>query len=121
MSAFVKCGKWLCLLLLMSGTSQVCGAHAILMDSSPRADSAVQGSDLTIRLRFNVRIDGERSRLRLTGPGGTIQTLTPCVQPTPDTLQAHLSRLKAGAYTLGWQVLASDGHISSGAVPFRVY
>jgi copper resistance protein C len=121
MTEFVKCRKWFCLFLLMTGTIQVCWAHAILMDSSPKADSAVKGSELTISLRFNVRIDGERSRLRLTGPDGTIQTLAPCVQPTADTLQVHVSGLKAGAYKLGWQVLASDGHISSGAVPFTKY
>jgi len=120
MTAALKRRKWLCLFLLMACT-EVCWAHALLMESSPKANSAVKGSDLTINLRFNVRIDGERSRLRLAGPDGVIQTLGPRVQPTADTLETHVSGLKAGAYKLEWQVLASDGHISSGTVPFTVY
>ena len=36
-----------------------------------------------------------------------------------DVLTAH-AELAAGAYVLRWQVLAIDGHITRGEVPFRV-
>lgn len=102
------------------GTTQVCWAHAILMDSTPRVNSIVKGSDLNVNLRFNVRIDGERSRVRLVTPDGVARTLPLDAQPKLDTLQTHVSGLKPGAYKLEWQVLASDGHISRGEIPFSV-
>ena len=35
-------------------------------------------------------------------------------------LQCKASGLKPGAYKLEWHVLASDGHMSKGEVPFTV-
>jgi methionine-rich copper-binding protein CopC len=110
----------LLLLLLTVGTTQVCEAHAILMDSTPKLSSTVKGSQLDINLRFNVRVDGGRSRLRLLRPDGKISTLTLASQSKPDILQTHATALNPGAYKLQWQVLASDGHMSRGEIPFTV-
>ena len=104
----------------MASATQVCWAHAILMDSSPKLNSTVRGPDFDINLRFNVRIDGGRSRVRLVAPDGTTSTLTLANQASPDTLQTHATGLKPGAYKLQWQVLASDGHMSKGEIPFMV-
>ena len=108
------------LLLLVASATQVCWAHAILMDSSPKLNSTVKGPDFDINLRFNVRIDGGRSRVRLVAPDGTSSTLTLGNQASPDTLQTHAAGLKPGTYKLLWQVLASDGHMSKGEIPFTV-
>jgi len=110
----------LLLLLLIGGTTQVCWAHAILMDSTPKLNSTVKSPELDINLRFNVRIDGGRSRVRLVAPDGTTSTLTLASQAAPNTLQTHAAGLKPGAYKLQWQVLASDGHMSHGEIPFTV-
>jgi len=108
------------LLLLVAGATQVCWGHAILMDSTPKLNSTVKSPEVNINLRFNVRVDGERSRVRLVAPDGTISTLTLASQSAPDTLEAHAAGLKPGAYKLEWQVLASDGHMSHGEIPFTV-
>lgn len=110
----------LLVLLLLAGVSQICWAHAILMDSTPKLNSTVKGPEFEITLRFNVRIDGGRSRIRLASPDGTVSTLTLSSQASPDTLQTHAAGLKPGAYKLQWQVLASDGHMSRGEIPFTV-
>ena len=107
-------------ILLVAGLSQVCWAHAILMDSTPKLNSTVQGPAFDVNLRFNVRIDGGRSRVKLVAPDGAISTLALASQTTPDTLQTHATGLKPGAYKLEWQVLASDGHMSKGEIPFTV-
>src|ERR1700674_4323668 len=39
------------------------GAHAVLVSSNPSAKGTVTGPDVSIELRFNVRVDGARSRL----------------------------------------------------------
>ena len=110
----------LLLLFLLPVMTRLGWAHAILMDSTPKLSSTVKGPDLDINLRFNVRIDGGRSRVRLEAPGGTTSTLTIASQSKPNILQAHAAGLKPGVYILQWQVLASDGHMSRGEIPFTV-
>jgi len=109
-----------CMVLLVLGSARICWAHAILMESTPKIESTVSGPDLDITLRFNVRIDGSRSRVLLMAPDGTSSPLALAQQAKPDVLQMHASGLKPGAYKLQWNVLASDGHMSKGIVPFSV-
>lgn len=94
--------------------------HAVLVEAAPGANSTVTGPDISIRLRFNSRIDAGRSRLALLMPDGSTRQLESAHQPAPDTLAAEGKGLKPGSYRLRWQVLASDGHITRGEVPFKV-
>jgi len=107
-------------LVLLTGFSHRAWAHAVLMESKPGLNSSVKGPDVAIWLRFNVRIDGSRSRLRVVKPDGSLVTLTLPKQSSPDILQSLASGLAPGAYKLQWQVLASDGHMSRGEVSFTV-
>ncbi len=100
--------------------SQLLFAHAVLMDSTPKQNSTVKGPDVDITLRYNVRIDGGRSRVQLIAPDGAQTTLPIAKQSSLDILQCKASGLKPGAYKLEWHVLASDGHMSKGEVPFTV-
>ncbi|MFZ0315129.1 MAG: copper resistance CopC family protein [Candidatus Korobacteraceae bacterium] len=113
-------GIFLLLAILITGISQPVWAHAILMESKPVANSTVKGPELPIWLRFNVRVDGSRSRLQLTGPDGSAFPLAATKQTAPNILESRATGLKPGAYKLLWQVLASDGHLSRGEVDFTV-
>ncbi|HZS81737.1 MAG TPA: copper resistance CopC family protein [Stellaceae bacterium] len=95
-------------------------AHAIISGSSPAAGATVKGPAVTLTLRYNSRIDQERSRLTLIGPDGKPRPLTLQPADAPDTLSAKASGLRPGAYKLHWQVLAIDGHITRGDIPFHV-
>jgi hypothetical protein len=95
-------------------------AHAILLESTPAAKSAVTGPDVSFRLRFNVRIDASRSRLTLVSSTGAARPLILEKQPSADILTTKATGLEPGEYHLQWQVLASDGHITRGDIPFRV-
>ena len=107
-------------LILLAGFARPAWAHAILMESNPALHSSVKGPDVAIWLRFNVRVDGTRSRLRLVVPDGSQLTLPLPKQSSPDILQSQAGGLKPGTYKLQWQALASDGHMSRGEVPFTV-
>ena len=107
-------------IIFITGFPRPAWAHAILMESKPALHSSVKGPDVAIWLRFNVRIDGSRSRVQLVAPGGSLQTLPLAKQSSPDILQAQASGLKPGVYKLLWNVLAADGHMSKGEVPFTV-
>jgi hypothetical protein len=107
-------------LALFLWTAAPAFAHAVLLESSPALKSSVTGPDVPLRLRFNVRIDMARSRLTLVRPDGSSQALEINKQAPPDTLSAHATGLMPGAYRLRWQVLAADGHITRGEIPFTV-
>lgn len=95
-------------------------AHAVLLESSPALKSSISGPDVPLRLRFNVRVDAARSRLTLVDPDGSLQTLQISRQDPPNMLSAQARGLRPGVYRLRWQVLASDGHITRGEIPFTV-
>lgn len=95
-------------------------AHAILLSSTPAAKSVVDGPDLKVSLKYNSRIDVKRSRLTLVSPGGEEQTLVMSTESPSEVLEAPAKGLKSGAYILRWQVLAVDGHITRGEIPFTV-
>src|SRR5262249_2840391 len=95
-------------------------AHAVLLESNPSLEGRVAGPEVAVKLRFNVRIDAGRSRLLLIRPNGSIEALEISKDAPADTLSANAKDLSAGAYRLRWQVLASDGHITRGEIPFTV-
>src|SRR5262252_8721362 len=95
-------------------------AHAILLDSNPAPHGVVQGPDAVVTLRFNSRIDGAHSRL-LVENGRVSRAVSIDPQSSPDILVGHITGLIAGEGVLRWQVLAVDGHITSGELPFNVH
>jgi len=109
----------LCAALVLT-TARELRAHAILVETSPKSGATVKGPDVPIRLRFNVRVDGERSRVTLVRPAAPAKQLALDKQATPDVLTTNATGLIPGKYKLQWQVLAADGHISRGELPFNV-
>jgi methionine-rich copper-binding protein CopC len=103
--------------LLLAGQAW---AHAIIVESTPKVNGVVTGPVLEIKLRFNVRIDAARSQLTLVLPDGTSRAVEFPQQPSPDSLSATVPKILPGTYQLHWQVLASDGHITQGDIPFTV-
>lgn len=95
-------------------------AHAVLMGSEPEARATVAPGPAEVVLRFNSRIDRARSRLVLVRPDRTEAVLALRDDGPPNTLQARADAPAPGAYVLRWQVLAVDGHITRGELPFTV-
>ena len=93
-------------------------AHAVLIDSTPPPQGHVPAGALDISLRYNSRIDSGRCKVTLTAPAGATTRLTTQGRG-PDVLDASVT-LTSGGYTLHWQVLAVDGHITRGNLPFTV-
>jgi len=104
--------------LLLGGS--LLEGHAVLKDSSPMANGTVEGPDVPIRLHYNVRVDAALSKLELLHPDQSTTSLAIGKQPAADTLTSEAKGLKPGTYKIRWQVLAPDGHITRGEVPFTV-
>jgi copper resistance protein C len=94
-------------------------AHAILEDSTPAAGATIKAGKLDLRFRYNSRIDQSRSRLILIRPDNAKTPVAISTGTPPDIIGASLE-LPAGHYVIRWQVLATDGHITRGDVPFTV-
>jgi methionine-rich copper-binding protein CopC len=94
-------------------------AHAILEASEPANGALVSPGAITLKLRYNSRIDRARSRLTLTRPDQSKITLPINPEGPPDILTSTAT-LAPGAYVVRWQVLAVDGHITRGDVAFTV-
>ena len=106
--------------MLVMVAVRIVEAHAVLKESSPAANSKVAGPDVPFRLKYNVRIDAKLSKLELLNPDASTTALKIEPQNSPDTLNAKATGLKPGEYKIRWQVLAPDGHITRGLVPFTV-
>ena len=95
-------------------------AHAIVISAAPAVDTVLRSGSVPIELRFNSRIDHERSRLMLLRPDGSALSLPLLAAARPDTLVAKIDGLAPGSYRIRWQVLAVDGHITRGDIPFAI-
>ena len=107
------------MLLLALTLPRAAFAHAILVDSTPAVNTTIPAGHEAMTLRFNSRIDRERSRLTLIAPDKT-ETRLPIGKDGAADIMTTASDLQPGAYTVRWQVLAIDGHITRGDVPFTV-
>ncbi len=95
-------------------------AHAVIVAATPTADQQVAPGKLAIRLEFSARIDKERSRLQLTAPDGAKADIAIEPDGEPNVVTGKTGDLTPGGYVLRWQVLAVDGHITRGDIPFTV-
>jgi len=95
-------------------------AHAILMQSTPAIDGKAIGPNVSIDLHYNSRIDLKRSLLTLTLPDNSVRSLPINEDSPPGQIDTEATGLAPGSYSLRWQVLAIDGHITRGDIPFSV-
>lgn len=95
-------------------------AHAVVVLAQPALDQQVAPGPLAIRLEFNSRIDKKRSKLELTMPDGSKAEIPLEQTGESNVLTATVSAVVKGAYSLRWQVLSVDGHITRGDIPFTV-
>ena len=112
---FKVLGPTSCILSMLAGQAV---AHAIIIDSTPAPLAHLAAGRLAVVLRYNSRIDSGRSKLLLQH-GDVVERVPVSEAATPDVLQANI-QVVPGAYELRWQVLATDGHVTRGRVPFTV-
>ena len=109
--------RWLALLGL-AALPRPAHAHAILVESDPPHEAQVPEGERVLTFRFNSRLDRLRSRLTLIGADKKQTVLA--LLPGPDEVLSARAVLVRGKATVRWQVLAIDGHITRGDVPFTV-
>ncbi len=108
------------LALAYSIPARTADAHAVIIDSSPAIGAKVAAGDLDVALHYNSRIDHARSRLTLVGSDGKPVPIAIAADSAPDMVSGRAAGLQPGQYRLRWQVLAIDGHLTRGDIPFSV-
>lgn len=119
MRALIPLGGAL-LVLALSFVSEGEG-HAIIMESSPKADEVLTTSPSRLVIRFNSRIVNSLSGVTLLGPNHRQVPVEPLKAETlpPDRLVILLPPLSPGTYFVQWRVLSVDGHVTRGGFSFR--
>ena len=106
-----------CLQLAGIHTAQ---AHAVIIEAAPAVGATISAGDVDVTLHYNSRIDHQRSRLTLISGEGTSQVVAIAPDSAPDVVAAKIPNLAPGQYRLRWMVLAIDGHLTRGDIPFSV-
>jgi methionine-rich copper-binding protein CopC len=105
----------LALALVAEGVS----AHALVVSSQPAAGAVVPAGSLHVALGFNSRIDAKRSRVVLRSPDGTEREVA-VAGDAQGRLAGNADVERTGHWSLHWQVLSVDGHVTRGEIPFTV-
>jgi copper transport protein len=97
-------------------------AHAILEQTLPAADKIVQTSPDRVVLTFNEPVEIAFGAIRVYDSNGdrVDQGETTHVQAHAEEVQAVLTDLAEGTYTVTWHVISADSHPVQGAFVFHV-
>lgn len=106
--------------LLVAFVARDVSAHALVVSSRPAANADVAPGELRIELRFNSRIDAARSRVALQPPEGVERDVAIAPDASRAVLTGREDVERTGRWTLRWQVLSLDGHVTRGEIPFTV-
>jgi methionine-rich copper-binding protein CopC len=120
---FMACRRIGCaaaILMLIALPLSPAAAHAVVVASTPAADAVVQGPGFNVRVEFNQRIDPKRSKLTIVSAAGQTYPVQMLEVEDVNVLAGQATAIEAGSYRLRWQVLAIDGHITRGEIPFAV-
>jgi len=106
--------------VLVGCSPRLAQAHAIVVTAQPAMNAMVAQGNLDIRLDFNSRIDQRRSRLSLRRPDGSFAAVALAPDAPPNALIGRAQVTTGGRWSLDWQVLSVDGHITRGELIFFV-
>jgi len=105
--------------LVLPGVSQ---GHAFPDHSDPKVGSTVSGSPADVRIWFDGDLEPVFSTIAVQDSGGKrVDKGNGRVNPsTPALLEVSLPRLPAGTYRVIWNVVARDGHRTTGDYTFAI-
>jgi len=95
-------------------------AHAYPAVSIPNDGAAVKEPPREVRIQFTEPIELAFSQITVKGAKGEVVSQGKVRQVANDTLAIDLLPLAAGSYSVEWQVLSVDTHITDGTLRFTV-
>ena len=98
-------------------------AHVALVAATPVPDSTIGQPPKTIRIRFDQVPDPKFNDITLLDTSGNPVAGGPATAETsdPSVIEVTLkAKLAPGLYTVAWQALAKDGHLTKGNYSFTL-
>ena len=106
-------GSWLAL-------PETSRSHAILIDSEPSHGATLKKTPETIVLRFNATLEEAMTRVYLVDKHSVETPLEITDGSTVNQIVVNVPPLFSGVYTVGYKVLARDGHVTEGSIRFTI-
>ena len=98
----------------------VASAHATLTKTEPEYGTRVVRSPKLVRLHFDQSVDALPNAIRVYDPNGRVVSGKSLLSADGRTIDAPVSRLPRGGYTVRWRAVSADGHVVSGVYTFGV-
>lgn len=95
--------------------------HLHLVKSTPAASASVTAAPDSIKLWFSQAPELKLTTVKLTGPGAAVVDLAPLAEGDSALVVAPVKgKMGAGAYTVAWRTMSTDGHVVRGTFAFKV-
>ena len=107
------------LLLLALPARQALG-HAYPAVSNPNNGATVKEPPRELRIQFTEAVEVAFSQITVKSANGDIVSQGKLRQLADDMLAIDLKLLSAGSYSVEWQVLSVDTHVTDGVLHFTV-
>lgn len=97
-------------------------AHAALASAEPASNALLTNGPTTITLRFNEKLEGNFSSIKVVDAGGQSVTTQKAALDAADPTILHvaLPALQSGKYSVQWVAIGHDGHRRTGDYTFSV-
>ena len=112
--------KLLAVALLALALPAAASAHATLTKTEPAIGKRVERSPSVVRLYFDQSVDVLPSAIRVYDAKGRVHSGRTLASADKRTIDAPVSRLPRGGYTVRWRAVSADGHVVSGVFTFGV-
>jgi len=108
------------LLIGLSISGRQAWAHAYPAVSIPNNGAIVKETPREMRIQFTEGVELAFSQITVKAANGEIVSQGKLRQLSNDTLAIDLNPLSAGNYSVEWQALSVDTHVTDGALRFTV-
>jgi methionine-rich copper-binding protein CopC len=106
--------------LALAAAAGLAWPHAYPAVAIPADGAVLRESPREIRIQFTEGVEIEFSRIAVKNSSGEKIGQGNLRKPAEDTLAVDLKPLPPGAYTIEWQVLSVDTHVTDGVLRFTV-
>ena len=107
-------------LLLLTLPGRHSWGHAYPAVSIPNNGATVKEPPRELRIQFTEAVELAFSQITVKAANGAIVSQGKLRQLADDLLAVDLKPLSAGIYSVEWQVLSVDTHVTDGALRFTV-
>jgi copper transport protein len=105
--------------MVVLGPSPPADAHAFLVRTVPTQGERLEDAPREISFEFSETFDEQSARLELT-VDGRAEPVTAEREPNARVLRTDVAADRDGVYLMSWEVVAEDGHQTSGELAFGV-